>query len=348
MRRSFACLATAAALGACGDKAAPARAPQSPLATAPVELREVEIAFSSEAIVEAVRQSTVAAQVSGRIVDLPFDVGDRVQKGQVIARIDERAASQALAASEAQVRAAEAAYANARASYERTRQLFAQKFISQAALDKAEADYRAGESQWKAMLAGAGQAATEKSFATLVAPYSGVVAARHVQLGEMAVPGKAIMTGFDPASLRIVATVPSQQVAAIQASRAARVEVPAANRWFEARTVTVVPAADPRTHSTQVRIELPPDVAGIYPGIFARAHFTVAREPRLMVPREAVVKRSELVAVYVVGNEGAPQLRQIRLGSAADENGIEVLSGLRAAERVAVEPVKAGIATAAR
>jgi membrane fusion protein, multidrug efflux system len=349
MRRRLAGLAAAFALAACGERAvAPAAGPRAALATAPVELREVEITFSSEAIVEAVRQSTVAAQVSGRIVDLPFDVGDRVQKGQVIARIDERAASQALAASEAQVHAAEAAYTNARATYERSRQLFAQKFISQAALDKAEADHRAAESQWKAMLAGAGQAATEKSFTTLVAPYGGVVAARHVQLGEMAAPGKPIMTGFDPASLRIVATVPSQQVPAIQASRAARVEVPAANRWFEARAVTVVPAADPRTHSTQVRIELPADAAGIYPGIFARAHFVVAREPRLMVPREAIVKRSELVAVYVVGNEGAPQLRQIRAGTVADERGIEVLAGLRAGERVALEPVAAGMATAAR
>ena len=348
MRHSLAWLAAVLALAACSEKAAAPGAAQAPLAVAPVELREVEIAFSSEAIVEAVRQSTVAAQVSGRIVDLPFDVGDRVQKGQVIARIDERAASQALAASEAQVRAAEAAYTNARATYERSRQLFAQKFISQAALDKAEADYRAAESQWKAMLAGAGQAATERSFATLLAPYSGVVAARHVQLGEMAVPGKAIMTGFDPGTLRVVATVASAQVPAIQASRAARIEVPAANRWLEARSVTVVPAADPRTHSTQVRIELPADVSGIYPGIFARAHFIVAREPRLLVPREAVVRRSELVAIYVVGDAGAPQLRQVRLGTAADEKGIEVLAGVRAGERVALEPVKAGVATAAR
>ena len=349
MKRSLALLAAALALAACGDKAptAPQAAPPG-LVTAPVELREVDIALSAEALVEAVHQSTVAAQVSGRIVDLPFDVGDRVQKGQVIARIDERAASQALAASEAQVRSADAAFTNARANYERSRQLFAQKFISQAALDKAEADYRGAESQLKAMLAGAGQAATEKSFTTIVAPYGGVVAARHVQLGEMAVPGKPIMTGFDPGTLRVVATVASTQAPAIQASRKARVEVPAANRWFEARSVVVVPAADPRTHSTQVRIELPPDVAGVYPGVFARAHFIVAREPRLMLPRAALVRRSELTAAYVIGPDGPPQLRQVRLGTAADENGIEVLAGVRAGERVALEPVKAGMATASR
>ncbi len=344
VRTVLAAFLAAALLGACGGGKAPAQqAPAAAVATAAVEMREVELTLSAEAIVEAVRQSTVSSQIAGRIVDLRFDVGDRVQKGDVIARIDERAATQAVAASQAQVRAAEAALANARAHYERSQQLFAQKFISQAALDKAQADYRSAESQMKAMLAGAGQAATERSFATLVAPYSGVVAARHVQLGEMATPGKPIMTGFDPSTLRVVATVASQQVRQIQAGGRARVEIPAASRWVEAKAITVVPAADPRTHSTQVRIELPDDVRGVYPGVFARAHFVVGRAPRLMVPRQAVVRRSELTAVYVVGETGAPQLRQVRLGGVSDEQGVEVLAGLKAGEKVALDPVAAGM-----
>jgi RND family efflux transporter MFP subunit len=308
-----------------------------------VELREVEITHSAEAIEEAVRQSTVSSQIAGRIVELRFDVGDRVERGAVIARIDERAATQAEAASRAQLGAAEAGLANARAGYERAQQLFAQKFVSQAALDKARAEFQAAESQMKATLAGAGQAATERGFATLVAPYGGVVSARHVQLGEMATPGKPIMTGFDPSTLRVVATVAAAQVASIQAGGKARIEIPAANRWVEAKSMTIVPVADPRTHSTQVRIELPDDVTGVYPGVFARAHFVTGRAARLMVPRESVLRRSELTAVYVVGDAGTPQLRQVRLGTVADERGIEVLAGLKAGERVALDPVAAGM-----
>lgn len=342
-----AALALAAALAGCGGgKPHPVASAAAPVRTAPVELREVDIGYSAEAVVEAVRQSTVAAQISGRIVDLRFDVGDRVKKGDIIARIDERAATQALAASEAQVRSAEATLTNARAQYERSRQLFTQKFISQAALDKSEADFKAAESQMRAMLAGAGQVATERSFATIVAPYSGVVSARLVQLGEMATPGKPIMTGFDPSSLRATATVPASEVAAIQAGGKARVEIPAIGRWIEGKSVTVVPAADPRTHSSEVRIELPEDVKGVYPGVFARAHFIVGRAARLMVPLEAVLHRSELTAVYVVDESGTPRLRQVRLGTVSDERGIEVLAGVKPGERVALEPVKAGMASA--
>jgi len=335
-----------ALLAGCGDgKDAKSTAPAGPtLESAAVELREIELTWSSEALVEAVRQSTVASQITGRIVELRFDVGDRVKKGEVIVRIDERAASQAVAASAAQVQEAQASLANARAQYERSRQLLAQKFISQASLDQAEAGYKAAQAKVSALLAGAGQAATERSFATIVAPYAGIVSARHVELGEMAVPGKPLMTGFDPATLRVSANVPQAQVAAIQAGGRARVEIPSLARWVDAKAITVIPSADPRTHTTRVRLDLPEDVSGVYPGVFARAHFVVGRAPRLLAPRQAVVKRSELTAVYVIDAAGKPLLRQVRLGDAGDDRWVEVLAGLKSGERVALDPVKAGIA----
>src|SRR3970282_2891273 len=99
---------------------------------------------------------------------------------------------------------------------------------------------------------------------------------------ERAVPGKPLMTGFDPATLRAVANVPQAQAAAIQASGRARIEVPSTGRCFEARHLSVLPSADPRTHTTPVRLEFPADARGIYPGLFARAHFAVGRAARLL------------------------------------------------------------------
>ncbi|MBI3045493.1 MAG: efflux RND transporter periplasmic adaptor subunit [Betaproteobacteria bacterium] len=334
-------------LAACGkspESSPPSVAPA--LRSAAVELREVDLTYSAEGVVEAVRQSTVAAQIAGRIVDIRFDVGDHVKKGEVIVRIDERAATQAVAASVAQVREAQAALANARAQYERSKQLLAQKFISQAAFDQTEAAYKAARERVAGVLAGAGQAATERGFATIVAPYSGVVSARHVELGEMATPGRPLMTGFDPSTLRAVANVPQAQVAAIQSAARARVEAPSIGKWVDVRQITVVPSADPRTHTTRVRLDLPEDVRGLYPGVYARAHFVTGRATKLMAPRAAVIHRSEVTAVYVVDGRNPPQLRQVRLGAAGDETHVEILAGLKPGEQVALEPVKAGIATA--
>jgi RND family efflux transporter MFP subunit len=306
-------------------------------------MREVDLAYSAEAVLEAVRESTVSAQVAGRVIDVRFDVGDYVKQGEVIVRIDPRAARQAVEASEAQVEEARAALANTRAQYERSRQLFAQKFISQAALDQAEAAYKSAQARVGALVAGAGAAATERSFTTIVAPYSGVVSARHVEVGEMATPGKPLMTGFDPSTLRVVASIPQAQVAAVQAGAKARIELPATGKWLDARRVTIVPSADPLTHTTRVRLDLPADVRGIYPGMYARAHFVVGKAARLLAPRAAVFRRSELTAVYVVDDRGSARLRQVRLGAAGDESSVEILAGLQPGERVALEPAKAGM-----
>lgn len=314
-----------------------------PFATATVEYREVDQTYAAEALVEAVKQSTVAAQISGRIVEIHFDVGDTVQKGQVLVRIDESEARQAVAGSEAGVAQARANLQNARQHYERTRQLLAQKFVSQAALDKAQADYKAAEAQLAAAQASAGQAATTRGFTAVMAPYSGVVAVRHVELGEMASPGKALMTGFDPKDLRVVASIPQYKLAEVRRSARAQVEFPSVNKWVTAKAVTLLPAADVKTHTTRVRLDLPEDIRDVYPGMFARAHFAVGRAKKLLVPVTAVVRRSEVTAVYVIDAKGGVAFRQIRLGEPAGDGMVEVLAGLSAGETVALEPVKAGI-----
>jgi hypothetical protein len=90
-----------------------------------------------------------------------------------------------------------------------------------------------------------------------------------------------------------------------------------------------------------MRVGLAQPVAGAYPGMFARVHFTTGRAPKLVIPQAAVVRRSELTAVYVVSDGGAVKLRQIRLGEAAGEAGIEVLAGLSPGDRIALEPANA-------
>lgn len=314
-----------------------------PLAIAPVQYREVAQTYGIEGLVEATRQSTVSAQIGGRIKEINFDVGDRVSKGQVILRIDEREAAQALAGSQAQVMQAQASMQNAKASYERAKQLFAQKFISQAALDKAQADYKVAQAQAAASEASAGQASLTHGYSAVVAPYSGVVAVRLVELGEMVMPGKPLMTGFDTSEMRVIANVPQDKLAAIGARPEVMVEVPALTRWIKAASTTVQPMADARTHSTQVRVQLPANEAGIYPGMFVRAHFVVGKAKKLVMPATAVLRRSEVVAVYVVDGAGAVKLRQVRVGEMNADGYVELLAGLNKGEQVALDPVRAGM-----
>ena len=169
------------------------------------------------------------------------------------------------------------------------------------------------------------------------------MAARLVEVGELVMPGKPLMTGFDPAEMRVVASVPQGKLVDIGAHPEAMVEAPSLNRWIKPASTTVQPVADARTHSTLVRVYLPKNEAGVYPGMFVRAHFVVGKASELVIPASAVLRRSEVVAVYVVGEKGEVKLRQVRLGEATSDGAVEVLAGLNPGENVALDPVKAGM-----
>jgi RND family efflux transporter MFP subunit len=298
------------------------------LPTVVAQRHAVAVGFPAESLVEAVQQATVAAQLQGRVLDVRADAGQRVQKGDVLMRIDAREADEA-------ARAAEAQYANAKVNYERTKSLVAQKFMSPATLDKAKADFDAAAANRAA--AGASQ-----SHATIVAPMAGIVARRYAEPGDMATPGKPLFTIYQPGSLRVVASIPQYRLKEIRAAKAAKVEFPELGKWVDATSVQLLPTADAATHVSQVRVNLP-DVPEATPGMFARVHFVTGQAEKLTVPAVAVLRRGEVAAVYVQAADGRLSLRQLRLGDPAGEGEIEVLAGLAAGDKVVTDPVKAGI-----
>jgi RND family efflux transporter MFP subunit len=311
---------------------------QAPAASATVELREVDDVYAADAVIESVRQATVSAQIAGQLTQLYVDAGDRVKRGQLLARIDTREADAQVATAGAQVARAEAALAQAQLEHDRTKSLVAQNFVSHAALDKADADLKTARAALDAARAGTSQAAAGRSFAELRAPIDGVVSRRLMELGELATPGRGVIEIHDPAALRAVGTIP--QFVLPRASRVdqADIELPSIGKRVKAARVTVLPAADPRLLSTQVRADLPAAApAGIVPGTAAKVLVPTGRSRKLVVPAAAVVRRSELTAVYVLA-DGARQLRQVRVGNRVSDDAVEVLAGLAAGERVALDP----------
>ncbi|HEX6363126.1 MAG TPA: efflux RND transporter periplasmic adaptor subunit, partial [Albitalea sp.] len=293
-----------------------------------------------DGVVQAVRRTAVAAQVSGAVVELPVKAGDPVKAGQVLARLDARAAEQTAQVGAAQVQAARAAVEAATREYERQKQLFEKRYISQAALDRAEAQHKAAQAQADAQLAAAGAARTQSGFYVVRAPYAGVVADVAVVLGDMAMPGRPLMTLYDPSALRVAVPVP-ETLAPLADPAGVLVEIPGAvNGRVKPTGLLALPTVDAATHTQEVRLDLPPKLAGVTPGMFARVWFAgraAADEDRLFVPASAIVRRAELTGLYGVGIDGRPLLRQVRLGRSAGDR-IEVLAGVAAGERVALDP----------
>ncbi len=339
-------VALAAAL-ACGLQSA---ALAQTLKAAPAQAAASAAASAFDGVIEAVRQTVVAAQVPGAVVQLDAKVGDRVKAGQVLLRIDARAADQNAAASDAQVQAARASLEVAGKDFERQKQLFQKNYISQAALERAESAFKSTQAQANALLAQAGAARTQSGFYVVRAPFAGVVAEVPVSLGDMAMPGRPLVTVYDPAALRVTASVPQSVAAQSPAGLALRIELPglpAASAWVTPSRVQLLPTVDPTTHTVQLRADLPTSLAGLSPGMFARLWLAVPQAPAaagtvpaagaLSVPLKAIVRRAEMTGLYVLDPNGKPVLRQVRLGRAEGDR-VEILSGLMAGEQVVSDP----------
>ena len=333
-------LLISAGAGACANLASAQDTRPPSLASATVTARESAASASYDGVVQAVRQTVIAAQVAGAVVALEVKVGDTVRAGQTLLRLDARAAEQTAAAGAAQLRGARATQEAATLEFERQQQLFGQNFISQAALDRARAQFKTAQADAAAQSANAGAARVQSSFYVVKAPYSGVVADVAVVLGDMAMPGRPLLTLYDPRALRISVAVPQAVAAQLAGGSVVQVELPGAVAGRVAPVkIQSLPTADPATHTVELRLDLPPGAGGVSPGMFARAWLAApgGTPARLYVPAKAVVTRAELTAVYVLASDGRRLLRQVRLGRSEGDL-VEVLAGVAAGEQVALDP----------
>jgi len=272
--------------------------------------------------IEAVNQTTVSAQTSGRIAELPFDVNDFVESGSVIMRLTDTEQRASLAHAQATLEEGQARYAQADQEYKRVSSMHKNKTVSQARYDQAKADYAAASARLSAARSGVTTATEQLEYTLVRAPYAGIVAKRHVELGELVTPGQALITGLSLQSLRVNVDVPQSMFRSVHTIGKAFVYVE--DERIPAESLTFFPVADEVANTFQVRVG-----------------FVVGESHRLLIPADAVVRRSELSAVYVV-NGDLVTLRQVRLGRRYGDS-IEALAGLSEGETVARDPVSAGI-----
>ncbi len=317
-------------------------------AAAPLDSTTVEyVTVTQEEVfngtVEAVNQSTVAAQTSGRVTEVLFDVDDHVPRDSVIVRLRDTEQRARLTRAEADLQEAEARHTQARNDYQREQKLFAQEASSQSALEKAEAAYKSATAALEATRARVAEANEQLEHTVIRAPYGGIVVERHIEAGESVQPGMPLMTGLSLESLRITTHIPERLIETVRTWHAARVLLPDAQQGsVHSDQLTVSPRADQTTHTFEVRVPLTTSRPGLYPGMSVKVAITTGETQRLLIPASAIVHRSEVTGVYVL-RDSQVIFRQIRAGRLHGDAGQEVLAGLSAGERVALDPVQAAI-----
>lgn len=322
-----------------------------------------------EGRIEAVQQVTLAAQVAGTVRKLTVSAGQNVRQGQLLLRMDARAATANTRATQAQVQAGNAQLAVAQKHLARQRQLYAKNFISQAALEQAQAQVNALAAQVKAQRAQTQAAGSQTDYYSIRAPFDGVVAKVHTELGDMAMPGRPVLQLYRADRLRATVHAPADVAAQLRSmdaeQRQSSVQVHVNGKPLRVRQVSILPVADAASNTVEVRCGLDAasaQQAGVLPGEFARigisgvsehrkrtdGHGAAVRSqargmpPPVRIPAVALIQRAQLYAVYVVRPDGSTVLRYVRPGR--QQSGmVYIASGLEAGDVISLRPDTAAV-----
>ena len=319
------------------------------------------LGFVLEGTLQAQQQATVSSQTAGRVLALAVKAGDRVAAGQWLVRIDARDLQLGVAGGDAAVAQAQALLAQAEQNASRSRELRSQGFLSAAALDTAAAQLRAAQAALQQAQAGRNQATLARGHATVTAPFGGVVLATQVDVGDLATPGRALLTLYSPDRLRAVVQVPASRTAFARGATRVDITLPSGQQ-IQAASRTELPSTDSVSQTVEWRLDLPAAAAAqLRPGQPVQVRFVgaavvgssvgtsaatsaSATPTGLSIPVTSVLRRGELSAVYAVQGDRFV-LKAVRLGG-AQGNSVPVLAGLKAGERIAADPVRAGLAGA--
>jgi len=275
----------------------------------------------------------VASRLSGYLRELHVREGDRVRRGQLVARVHAPDVDGAIGQARAGKASAEAAARDAQIDLERFEQLFAKGVVSDSEIRKIRLKMDAARESLNQARAALDSAEAQLGYASIVSPQDGAVVAVLRKPGDLVVPGAPILLVESVHELVFETTVTEKQVAAVHTGQRVTVRIDGLDQPVTGRVARVVQSADPVTRTYPVKIALPA-TRGLLPGMFGRADFPLGSSDTVVIPRALLVERAGLRGVFVVDAQSTLRFRWLRIGREWPDR-VEVLAGLVPGERIA-------------
>lgn len=344
----------------------------SPVAVTVIDARSRDLrqTFEAGGVVRATTIANVTARIMAEVRSVTVRSGDRVRAGQVLVVLDgrdlqaskarsiagESGARQAASMAEADQQAALAMLSLAQVSHKRVSELKAKNSATQGELDDAVAMLRSAEARARAAearvtaskdeieaaAAAVAGASAMASYATLTAPFDGVVTEKSVEVGAMVAPGQPLLSVEDSRRFRLDVRLDESRAALASVGAVVRVSLAGANGSsrpdaasddeFDGTVSEVSRMVSSDSHDFLVKIELP-STANVRSGMYGKARFETSTRPGLAVPTSALVRRGQLAFVYVVERDNRAHLRMVNAGEPSD-GFVEIRSGLLQGELV--------------
>jgi len=344
MRKSFTpvikplVLSLAVLMAGCGQEETHTvqTAPAREMSASVAEVRPVGMSAYSPSAGSVVAEESVkvTSRMMGYIRDLKVVEGQAVRKGELLFEIDPVDVQGAVAQAEQGLIQARAAMRDARADFERFEQLYKDNVVNRQQYEKMKLNFDVARSRVAQAQAGLTQARGQFDYTRVTSPIDGVVTGKFANEGDMAAPGHPVIAVEDISRLQVRTSVPEEIFRHLSLGMTVDVDIDGQPRMLTGKVARLSPSADPVAHTYPVKLDV--EAQGLRSGAFARVLFTTGTREALAVPAHAVIQRAGIKGVFVVNAEGIAQYRMVRTG--AQINGqVEILSGLRAGERIVLD-----------
>lgn len=281
-------------LAACGRKPAAANTAATVVLVGPEAVTVTELSMLStgpalSGTLVAERTAAIRAEVSGQVLAILHEPGDRVGAGEPLARIDDRAIVDAWLGARSGVTQAELAADIAKRELERATKLSAVGAIADRDTENARRANLASQAQLEDAKARLAQAQKLRDATVVKAPYAGIVAERTVNAGDIVAPGAPLFTVVDPATMRLEANIPASQLGAVRRGAPVTFSVTGyPDRRFTGTISHIAPSADATTRQVRVIARIPNAGSGLVAGLFAEGRVSSTVREALTAPQAAV------------------------------------------------------------
>jgi len=295
--------------------------PPMPAEVAAVSVNTVEENFQAVGTIEADEAATVVSEIDGTVTQVPYAEGSLLEKGDLIARLDDTQLA-------AEVSRTEALLVQSTATYDRVKEIVAQDAGSPQDLDDASAAMKVAEANLA--LAKARYAKTR-----ITAPFRGIVGSRRVSVGTFVRPGQAVTDIANIEKMRVIFSAPERMISQIKKGSPVTVSTTAYPGYtITGKIIVIEPVIDPVTRSARIVAEVPNKEMKFRSGMSADVTATISSRPgALTIPNESVFATGNQSFVYVVGEDSTVARTAVGLGTRTAE-AVEVLDGLKAGMKV--------------
>jgi len=317
-----------------GTKPVPVESTEG-LITRKVAMQTIPSVTEAVGTVQAEQIAMISSRVVANILEMRVAAGRHVSKGETLVVLDAGDLRHRLEQAQDAVSGAEATLSQAQSDYKRDKPLFDQQVITPYDFEHTQTNLKTAEANLHRLQQAEKEAEVNLSYAVIRSPFNGVVVDKLANVGDLAAPGKTMLTMYEQGRLWLEANVPEELMGHIHLNAMASYRIDALGREMHGRVVEIVPSSDPSTRTVAARVHLD-EAKGVVPGMFGRLLIPMKGGNVLVIPASAVIRVGQL-AMVDIADQGRVQRRTIQLGRSIGDQ-FEVLSGLGPGEAIVLRP----------